>query len=143
MPCGASSRAQPERKTPTFFIDRSLGRSVISRGLRAAGAQVVVHDDRFSPDELDVVWLAEAGRQQWIVLTKDGRIRSRTLERIALMQAGVHVFFLASRQLTGREMAAAYVAALPAMLRAVSLSARPLWMSVHRDGRLTDLSQDA
>lgn len=112
---------------------------MIRKALLTAGVQVEVHDDHFKPDEDDDVWLAEAGRQGWIVLTKDGRIRNRTLERIALRKAGVHAFFLGSRQLAGPAMAAAFVAALPAILRAIAMAQNPLWMTVHRDGRLTDL----
>ena len=100
-----------------------------------------IHDDHFKPNEADEVWLAEVGRRSWIVLTKDGRIRTRSLERIALKNAGVHAFFLGGRQLSGSRMATAYVRALPAMLKAVAEAKAPLWMSVHRDGRLTELSQ--
>jgi hypothetical protein len=138
-----SSLALPERDTPpTFFIDRSLGRAIIRNALQQAGVRVEIHDDHFKPDEADVVWLAEAGRRSWVVLTKDGRIRTRSLERIALREAGVHAFFLGGRQLSGPKMADAYVRALPAILRAVAAAKTPIWMSVHQDGRLTKLSQD-
>jgi hypothetical protein len=54
-----------------FFVDRSLGRHVIPDALRAAGVQVELHDDHFPQDAQDQIWLAEAGKRGWIVLTKD------------------------------------------------------------------------
>jgi len=39
-------------------------------------------------------------------------------------------------------MADAFVAALPAILRAVQRATGALWMSIHVDGRLTPLPQD-
>ncbi|MGH7991598.1 MAG: hypothetical protein ACREDS_15585 [Limisphaerales bacterium] len=54
-----------------FFIDRSLGRKIIPDTLRNAGEEVCVHDELFAQNAKDEVWLAEAGKQGWIVLTKD------------------------------------------------------------------------
>lgn len=128
--------------SPTFFIDRSLGSQFVRAALVGAGAKVEVHDDHFAADEKDVVWLGEAGRRSWVVLTKDARIGSRTLERRALIAAAVHAFFMGNASRTGPLMAKAFVSALPAMLHAIKGAAGPVWMSVHADGRLTRLPQD-
>ena len=72
-----------------------------------------------------------------MVLTKDARIRRRTLEREALIAAAVHAFFMGNASRTGPLMAKAFVSALPAMLQAIKGAAGPVWMSVHADGRLT------
>jgi hypothetical protein len=127
---------------PTLFIDRSLGNNLIRVALESAGAKVAVHDDHFASNEKDVVWLAEAGRRSWVVLTKDARIRKRTLERAALKAARVHAFFMGNGCRGGPSMASAFVRALPAMFRAIKRSTGPIWMSVHKDGRLTLLPQD-
>jgi hypothetical protein len=68
-----------------FFVDRSLGRHIIPNALRDAGALVELHDDHFSQDAKDQVWLAEVGKRGWVVLTKDKRLRYRALETNALM----------------------------------------------------------
>lgn len=41
---------------PTFYIDRCLGKSVAA-ALRAAGADVRVHDDHFAQDARDEDWI--------------------------------------------------------------------------------------
>jgi uncharacterized protein with PIN domain len=89
----------------TFFVDRSLGRWAVPSALRAAGFEVVAHDDVFAADTDDDIWLAEAGAQGWIVLMKDDRIRYRPRERAALEAARVQAFALTSANLTGEQQA--------------------------------------
>lgn len=96
-----------------FFVDRSLGRKKVPDTLRDAGVVVQVHDDCFPQRTPDPVWLAEAGRRGWVVLTSDKRIRYRSLERQALLAAGVQAFVLTS--IPGPDMGAIFVAALPKM----------------------------
>jgi predicted nuclease of predicted toxin-antitoxin system len=100
-----------------LFLDRNLGKKIIADALRQAGADVRVHDDHFSPNARDEEWLSEVGRRQWVVLTKDTRIRYREIERMALMNARVHAFVLTAKNLQGSEMANIFVRALPAIQR--------------------------
>jgi hypothetical protein len=67
-----------------------------------------------------------------VILTRDERIRYRPAERTALIRAGVAAFVLVARKMTGQEMAAAFVAALPAMKRLVGSRARPFVATVGR-----------
>ena len=85
--------------------------------LRKAGASAVAHDDKFAQDTRDAVWLAEAGRRGWVVLSKDRRIRTRTNELAQLLSARIAAFILTSADLTGDEMAAAFAAALPRIFK--------------------------
>jgi uncharacterized protein with PIN domain len=75
------------RESLTFFLDRALGNKVIANALRVAGADVHVHSDYFAPDARDEEWLARVAQQGWIILTKDTRIRYRTVERHALINS--------------------------------------------------------
>jgi hypothetical protein len=43
--------------------------------MQAAGLDVRVRDELFKQDTEDIVWLREAGRQRWVVVTRDDRIR--------------------------------------------------------------------
>ena len=89
-----------------FFVDRSLGKSIVV-ALREAGLSVHSMADIYGEDEAqrlpDEVWLRDAGRNNWAVLTKDDAIRRRPAERDALIEAGVRVFCLTAAQLRGSE----------------------------------------
>jgi hypothetical protein len=44
-----------------------------------------IHDDLFAQGTEDIVWLAEAGDNRWVVLTRDDRIRYNQLEKQAVL----------------------------------------------------------
>jgi hypothetical protein len=71
-----------------------------------------------------------------VVLTRDERIRYRPAEREALIRAGVAAFVLVARRMTGPEMAATFVAALPAMRRLSHARPRPFIAAVGRRGNV-------
>jgi hypothetical protein len=120
----AASSKPPE--PVTFFLDRSLGSLKVAKALRVAQQSVVIHDDVFPQDAQDTTWLPEVGRRGWVVLTKDRHIRTRRNEVAELMAAGLAVFVVTKADMSGDEMALAFVAALPAMLRMVARKPRPL-----------------
>jgi hypothetical protein len=57
----------------------------------------------------DETWLTDAGRNGWIVLTKDDAIRRRPNERDAMTEAHARVFCLTNRNLKGAEQAQLFV----------------------------------
>lgn len=132
----ASLPSPPEHLV--FFVDRSLGRRIVPDLLRQVGEDVRVHDDHFPQNAEDRVWLAEAGKQGWIVLTKDARIRYRAIESAALRAAGVRAFVLTARgDLSGREMAEIFIKAL-APIKALCMKAAPPFIArVSREGHVT------
>jgi predicted nuclease of predicted toxin-antitoxin system len=127
---------QPEALV--FFVDRSLGRRIVPDALRDAGARVELHDDHFPQDAQDQVWLAEAGKRAWIVLTKDKHLRYRAVETNALMSAEVRAFVLTARgDLSGAEIGEIFVKALPAMRKLCAMDSRPFVAHVSRDGSVS------
>ena len=68
----------------------------------------VVRDDiewlepRFPDDTADEIWLAEAGRQGWVVVTRDKQIRRRYAERRAILDNNVGCFILGHKQTLNR-----------------------------------------
>ena len=121
-----------------FFVDRSLGRRTIPDALRDAGARVELHDDHFSQNAQDQVWLTEAGERGWIVLTKDKHIRYRAVETNALMSANVRAFVLTARgDLSGAEIGQIFVKALPAISRLCATGLKPFVAHVSRDGSVS------
>jgi hypothetical protein len=97
----------------TFFVDRSLGKSIVA-GLRAAGLQVLsmadVYGEKAAQLLADEVWLRDAGENDWVVLTKDDAIRRRPAERDALTEAEVRVFCLTNRNMRAAAQTERFVA---------------------------------
>ena len=110
---------------------------MVADALRQAGAIVEIHDNHFRQAAEDVEWLRAVGPRGWIVLTRDDKIRHRSHERTALIQAGVRAFVLARRSLSGPAMAEAFVQALPAMRRFVPRYQAPFIARVTQAGSVS------
>lgn len=82
----------------------------------------------------DTAWLAAVAKRGWVVLTKDQRLRYRPTELAALRRGGVRVFILTAGNLTGADIAKAFVAALPHMARLLREAAGPFVARVRRGG---------
>ena len=63
-------------------------------GTETSGEEVKVHDSCFAAGIQDLIWLRVVGRNGWVVLTKDSRIRYRRNEMEALLSSGVRSFVL-------------------------------------------------
>jgi hypothetical protein len=109
-------------RPPRFFADRSLGAVVVPRLLRDAGFDVETMRERYGERRAqqitDVEWLADVGEAGLVVLMKDKRIRTRPAEQAAVTAHAVRCFCIARGDLTGPEMAEAFVRAREAILRA-------------------------
>lgn len=105
--------ARRTERSPEFFVDRSLGKSIVA-GLRSAGlnarSMADVYGEQRAQALPDEIWLRDAGEKGWVVLTKDDAIRRRPAERDALVAAAVRVFCLTTAQLRGEEQIARFVA---------------------------------
>jgi hypothetical protein len=120
-----------------FFLDRSLGAVVVPTALREAGFAVETMRDRYGERRaqriLDVEWLAYVGPTGMVVLMKDKRIRTRPAERQAVLRHAVRCLGVASGNMTGEAMAAAFVARRSRILRACE-SPGPFVYQVHARG---------
>lgn len=63
------------------------------------------------------MWLPTVGKQGWVLLTKDKRIRFNELEKSAIQRYRVREFYFASGNYSGAEMAVMLAAALREMAR--------------------------
>jgi hypothetical protein len=136
----------------TFFIDRCLGSKGIVTDLRSSGIAIEIHDDHFAKDAIDVDWLPEVDQRKWViltggnaeetsaystpVLTKDARIGRNHLERMAVTNAGIKMFTLASQNLSGRDMADIFLESITKMQEFVRKHPAPFIAKVYRDGRV-------
>ena len=132
------TRSQSGVAPLVFFLDRNLGGYIIAETLRQTGASVEIHDDHFRSDARDDAWLREVGQQGWIILTNDKRIRYRSNERAALMQAGGSAFVIVARgDISAHIVAEILVKALPAIHRFVARHAPPFIAKVTRSSAVS------
>jgi hypothetical protein len=85
------------------------------------------------PDE---TWLPEVGKNRWILLTADKRIRYSFLEKRALQRNHVREFVFASGNLSGDDMAAALERALPKMQRFCRRYSAPFVAAITQAGEV-------
>jgi hypothetical protein len=113
-------RASSKRAPPEVFVDRSLGRRKVPDRLREAhpDVHVIAHDELFDQDTDDEIWLREAGRRSWVVLTKDERIRRKPGEQQAIIDWGARCFCLhPTTGMRAEDMAEVLTRTLPRMLK--------------------------
>lgn len=122
------------REPWTFFVDRSLGRDVVASALRQAGLAVEIHDDHFSKNTPDHVWLRAVGDRSWVVLTKDKDIRRNALELLAVVEGRVACFQLGRGDFSGAAMAAIFLAAMRGIQRTLRRFEVPLVGSLAASG---------
>lgn len=105
------SKQQPE--PPEFLVDRSLGRHQLPNALRELGLVVHTLADVYGEPRAQKIsdreWIERAGQENWVVLTKDDRIRYRRVEREAFVAANPRVSCLTSAKLGGEEQIARFV----------------------------------
>ena len=108
--------------------------------LRAAGLHVEVHDDHFRQDALDPEWLTAVGEKNWIVVTRDERIRYNMAEKQAMRRAKVRAFVLAAQgNLRAEMLAEIFLKALPKIRRTVGERKPPFIAKISRSGDVTVL----
>ena len=116
-----------------FFIDRCLGKK-LADSLRNEGATVEIHDDHFSQDIKDEDWLRQVGERNWVVLTKDKKIATRSLELKAVTEGNVRLFAFVDGEVSGVVVAQAFVNALENMQRFILGNQAPFIAKVHQSG---------
>lgn len=129
-------RRPPE---PAAFINHDAWSRALGKALSAAGITHVAHHQRFAPAALDEEWLAVAGAEGWLVLTRDQHIRRRPNELAAVKAARVCMFVLGQGNLSAAETAQIVVAAHPQMLRAARGARRPAVFTLTRSGAIRQL----
>jgi predicted nuclease of predicted toxin-antitoxin system len=136
----ANSASQKPPEELTFFLDRQLGRYKMAGALRKAGLNIEIHDDHFPQNAEDTEWLTAAGKRNWIVVTRDERIRYRVAERQAIRRAKVRAFVLAAQgHLRAEMLAEIFLKALPKIRRTVKQRKPPFIAKISRGGDLTVL----
>lgn len=93
-------------------------------------------EDRFSHDAEDKKWLEEVGRNGWIAILRDKRVRTRIWERQAIVDHGVGCFILnQGRDPTRWEYLKLLAITLDEMERLAADTPRPFIFTVSQEGR--------
>ena len=118
-----------------IFVDASVPRSVADE-IKKVRSDARWMGDLFSQDTKDPVWLAEAGRKGWLVITHDKKIRTRPGERRAIIEHGVGCFILAYKQdLKRQEIAEMVLNAIEDMEALFETTERPFIFTMSKDGQ--------
>ena len=116
-------------------MDESLDSLSVVAALRAAGAHVERHADHFDKGATDEDWLTHAGNHNWVVLTRDKRIRYRQLELRGLTEARVRAFVFTGGNITVKDTAEILTRALPRIDAICALNAGPFIYHIGRTGK--------
>lgn len=133
-PSAASSTSKPPEPL-VFFVDESLDSLTVVEALRAADATVERLTEHFPKGTADETWLALAGSNSWVVLTRDKRIRYRQLERLALKEARVRAFVFTGGNVTVKDTAAILARALPRIEARCRAETGPFIFHIGRTGK--------
>jgi predicted nuclease of predicted toxin-antitoxin system len=131
-PSASNSAAPPEQIT--LFIDRCAWSRLLGEALEQLGVPYVAHHQRFSPDAPDEVWLEAAGREGWVVLTRDQHIRRRPAELEAFREHKVIVFVLTAGNASAAETADLLTHLYDKIQRLATQAIPPVMYNVTRSG---------
>jgi hypothetical protein len=98
-----------------YFTDRDLGKR-FPEILKSAGLTVERHADHFAHNTPDEVWLEAVGRNAWIALTHDRRIRYKPNERDAVTRHRVALLVIVGKA-AFLDLARSFIATLPRIER--------------------------
>lgn len=91
-------------------------------------------EEVYSDDQVpDAVWMQRCDAEGWVVVCKDGKIRSRDGERHLLSRGTLRVFCLPNGQMKRDDMVARFAQHLEAM-KEQSLNQGPWLFSVYAEG---------
>lgn len=118
------------RDTPVFFTDRDLG-TRFPDTLAAAGLQARRHRDHFPHDCPDEIWLETVGREGWIALSHNARIRYTPNELAAVVRHRVRLVIVVGKA-PYPQLAKHFVATAPRVAEFVEQHSAPWIAKVYR-----------
>ena len=120
------------------FLDENHCRNPhLLEALATAGVNCQKHHDHFLAGSEDTTWLPVVAKHGWCLLTTDARIRYNSLERQAVRDHGLRMFYFSRNNLGGAEMGRALTKALSAMRKIADNQPPPFFASITRTGEVT------
>jgi hypothetical protein len=134
---GGSGHSPPQPEDFVLYLDENLcNSSAIVEALRKLEIRFERHLSHFPRGTPDEAWLPLVGKNGWVLITADKRMRYNLLERRALELSAVREFVFASGNLSGNEMAAALKTALRKMQRMCRRFSTPFVAAITRTGEV-------
>ncbi|MHB1290670.1 MAG: PIN-like domain-containing protein [Sulfuricella sp.] len=134
----ASNNAAPP-DSPTLFSDRCAWSHRLGEALTRLAVPFIHLDDHFAPDCPDEEWLETAGKQGWIVLTRDKNIRRKPNELRAFRDHKVLGFVLTSGDASAADTAALITTVYPKLIRKAKSANPPAMFSVTLTGAVNPI----
>jgi hypothetical protein len=127
----------PQLEEFVLYLDENLCNSIaIQETLTRLGVRFERHLSHFLRGILDEAWLPFVGKNGWILLTTDKRMRYNLLEKRALSTNAVREFVFASGNLSGRDMASALELALGRIQRLCRKMEPPFVAAITKTGEV-------
>ncbi|MDO8678455.1 MAG: DUF5615 family PIN-like protein [Acidobacteriota bacterium] len=120
-----------------FFVDNNLSPK-LAHGMAAFGEDVTHLQDHYPADAKDTDWLPRIGRDEWILLTRDDRVRFKPAELGAIKQHRVGAFYLGGKERSRWELIQQVVRNWPRMNELAEKTARPFAFRVPPQGAAID-----
>jgi hypothetical protein len=132
-----SGRSPSPPEDFVLYLDENLCNSAaILESLAKLGVHFERHLSHFHRGTPDESWLPVVGKNGWVLLTADKRIRYNLLEKRALDKSRVREFVFTSGNMSGLEMAKALEQALRKMLNMCNRVNPPFVAAITRGGEV-------
>ena len=132
MPSEKRSSISLNKRQPEFryFVDRNLGSVYLPAQLRAAGLDIVVHDDVYIQTERDPRIFYECGINKLVVVTSDTLFMKSFPHMAAIALAKTRVIAFANNKAKGEVRGAAFIKARKAIEKALAKHKRSYFIGV-------------
>ena len=120
-----------------FFVDNNLSPK-LAHGMAAFGEDVTHLQDHYPTNAADADWLPRIGRDEWILLTRDDRVRFKPAELTAFKQYHVGAFFLGGKDRSRCDLIQQVVRNWPRMKELAAKTVKPFAFRVPPQGTAID-----
>jgi hypothetical protein len=124
------------RREFTLYVDESIFSKALLGALAKSGETIRVVGSVVPFGAKDHEWLEIIGKKHWLALTRDQRIRYRTLEKQAVKAYAIGMFTFTGGQATSHQTAERVLAVLPKMKAIAASEPRPFIFTFGLSGPL-------
>lgn len=131
----SNTSKQPDYLEPPIFLDRNIDSPDICGILVKAGMRVHRHNDHFSPEEDDDVWIASVANNNWAILTADKSIERHHIDTV--VQSRAKLIFLIGKRSGAIQWSASMVVSQGKIFEILRSNDGPLVIRLGKSGEIT------